>query len=216
MKAGTTSRELDYQWGPVTAISGIAGVVAYAFALAAEASDALSVTLSFIFAFGLTVSSIGLYYILGGVKRSPLVLIAAMANVIAATLLFAMIMVQLSIKAVVPEPDTGLIATWGGLDVAWDFYISTGTVLFGLSMFGRRGFGAWLGVPGLLIGGLLLIFNIATFPDPPANAGLVDLGPLLGFWYLVVCVRVAASSVLLQRQTRRENAAWEGSNIGVN
>lgn len=215
MKAIAFSRELDYRWAPITAISGIAGVVAYIFALASESSDAFTVVASFIFAFGITLSSIGLYNILGGVKGSPLVPIAAIANVIAAALLFAMVMVQLSVHAMVPQPDAGLKAVWLGLDVAWDFYISTGTILFGLSMFGRRGLGAWLAVPGLLIGGLLLIFNVATFPYPPANAGLVDLGPLLGLWYLVVCVRLGISSVLVERQRRRATTALEG-NAGGN
>ena len=203
MKSVASSRELDYRWAPVTALSGIAGVAAYIFALASESSDAFTVVASFIFAFGITLGSVGLYHILGGEKGSPLVLIAAMANVIAAALLFAMVMVQLSVHALVPQPDDGIKAVWLGLDVAWDFYIGTGTILFGLSMFGRRGLGARLGVPGLLIGSLLLIFNVATFPTPPANAGLVDLGPLLGLWYLVVYGRLGASSAFLARQHRR-------------
>lgn len=206
MKALASSRELDYRWAPVTAVSGIAGVVAYIFALASESSDAFTVVASFIFAFGITLGSVGLYHILGGEKGSPLVLIAAMANVIAAALLFAMLMVQLSVHALVPQPDAGIKAVWLGLDVAWDFYIGAGTILFGLSMFGRRGLGAWLAVPGLLIGNLLLIFNVATFPTPPANAGLVDLGPLVGLWYLVVFVRLGASSAFLARQHRRVTA----------
>jgi hypothetical protein len=70
-------------------------------------------------------------------------------------------------------------------------------------MFGRRGLGVWLAVPGLLIGGLLFIFNVATFPKPPADAGLVDLGPLVGLWYLAVCGRLGASSLLLERRYRR-------------
>ncbi|HLO16572.1 MAG TPA: hypothetical protein VK206_17195 [Anaerolineales bacterium] len=103
----------------------------------------------------------------------------------------------------VDEPDIALKAVWWGLDVAWDLYIGTGTILFALCMFGRRGLGAWFAVPGLLIGGLLLIFNIATFPKPPDTAGFVDLGPLVGLWYLVIYVRVSISAFLLERQQRR-------------
>lgn len=117
-----------------------------------------------------------------------------------------MLMVQLSITAVVPQPDAGLKAIWWGLDIAWDLYIGTGTILFALCMSGRRGLGAWLAVPGLLIGGLLLIFNVATFPYLPANAGLVDVGPLVGLWYLVVYVRLGVSFVLLERRHRRVTA----------
>ncbi|HZD56184.1 MAG TPA: hypothetical protein VE136_05655 [Anaerolineales bacterium] len=213
MKAVASSGELDYQWAPVTAISGIAGGIAYAFIGIAShsTSNIIVVPLSFAFAFGITVGSIGLYHILGGPRGSRLALIAAVANVIAAAQLLAMIMVQQSVWATVDQPDAALRAVWWGLDVAWDLYLGTGTILFALSMFRRRGLGAWLAVPGLLISGPFLIFNIATFPQPPDVAGLVDLGPVVGLWYLAVFVRLGASAVLLGRRKRRSTAALEGA-----
>jgi len=215
MKAVPSSRELDYRWAPATTISGVVGIVAYVLVLATESTEGLAVILSFAFAFGITVSSIGIFQILGGVKGSPLGLIAAVANVTAAALLLAMLLVQISVKAVVPQPDAGLKAIYWGLDVAWDLYVGTGTLLFGLSMFGRHGLGIWFAAPGLLIGGLLFIFNIATFPDPPADAGLVDLGPLVGLWYLAVYGRLGVSSVLQERKHRRATATLV-DNTGVN
>jgi hypothetical protein len=217
MKAVTSSKELDYRWAGVTAISGTAGTIAYVLvgATSHSTSPIVTVPLVFAFAFGITVSSIGLYHILGGTTGSRMALIAAVANVIAAGQLLAMIMIQAAVFAVVDQPDVALKAIWWGLDVAWDLYVGTGTILFALCMFGRRGLGAWLAIPGLLIGGLLLIFNIATFPNPPANAGLVDFGPLVGLWYLVVYVRLGVSSVLVERQRRRSTAPLEGS-VGPN
>jgi hypothetical protein len=140
-----------------------------------------------------------------------MVLIAAVSNVIAAAQLLAMLMVQMSVYSVVQQPDAALKAVWWGLDVAWDLYVGMGTILFALCMFGRRGLGIWFAVPGLLIGGLLLIFNIATFPKPPDTAGLVDFGPLVGLWYLAVYVRLGVSSALLERQHRRSAAVLECS-----
>jgi hypothetical protein len=67
-------------------------------------------------------------------------------------------------------------------------------------MFGRRGLGAWFAVPGVLIGSTLLILNIATFPNPPDTAGLVDVGPLVGLWYVVVYVRLGISRFLSSDQ----------------
>lgn len=217
MKTIASSGELDYRWAPVTAISGIAGVIAYAVIGIAShsATNFLVVPLSFAFAFGITVGSIGLYHILGGARGPQLALIAAVVNVVAAAQLLAMIMVQQSVWATVDQPDAALKAVWWGLDVAWDLYLGTGTILFALSMFRRRGMGAWLAVPGLLISGPFLIFNIVTFPEPPDVAGLVDLGPVVGLWYLVVFVRLGASSVLLGRRQRRSTAALEGS-AGLN
>ena len=204
MKAVTSSKELDYRWAGVTAICGIVGIVAYIGTLAAShsTSPVIAVPLLFAFAFGITVSSIGLYYILGSTTGSRIALIAAVANVIAAAQLLAMLMVQMSVYGVVQQPDAALKAVWWGLDVAWDLYVGTGTILFALCMFGRRGLGAWLAVPGLSIGSLLLIFNIATFPKPPDTAGLVDFGPLLGLWYAAIYVRLGISAILLGRQRK--------------
>ena len=217
MKAVTSSKELDYRWAGVTAISGIVGIVAYVGTIAASHSTSpiIAVPLLFAFAFGITVSSIGLYYILGSTTGSRMALIAAVANVIAAAQLLAMLMVQMSVYSMVQQPDAALKAVWWGLDVAWDLYVGTGTILFALCMLGRRGFGAWFAVPGLLIGSTLLIFNIATFPNPPDTAGLVDVGPLVGLWYLVVYVRLGVSSVLVERQHRRATTVLE-SNTGSN
>lgn len=205
MKAVTSSKELDYRWAGATAISGIVGIVAYIGTIAASHSTSpiIAVPLLFAFAFGITVSSIGLYHILGGTTGSRMALIAAVANVIAAAQLLAMLMVQMSVYSVVQQPDAALKAVWWGLDVAWDLYVGTGTILFALCMFGRRGLGAWLAVPGLLIGSLLLIFNIATFPNPPDTVGLVDFGPLVGLWYLVVYVRLGVSQFLSPYQLAR-------------
>src|SRR5512134_465805 len=118
MKAVLSSKELDYEWAPVTALSGIAGVVAYVGTIAAShsTSNIVVVPLVFAFAFGLTVSSIGLYHILGGATGSRMALIAAVTNIIAAAQLLAMIMVQVSVLAMVTQPDVALKAVWWGLD----------------------------------------------------------------------------------------------------
>jgi hypothetical protein len=34
----------------------------------------------------------------------------------------------------------------------------------------------------------LLAFNLWAFPVPPADAGLVDLGPVTGAWWVIVIV----------------------------
>jgi len=210
VKAVASSGQLDYQWARVSAICGILGVVAYAVTFVTGHNATFGVPLAFAFAFGITVSSIGLYHILGGTRGSRMALVAAVFNVIAAGQLLAMIVIQLSVYAMVGQPEAALKAVWWGLDVVWDLYVGTGTILFALCMFGRRGLGAWLGVPGLLVGGLLLIINIATFPDPPDTVGLVDFGPLVGIWYLVVYVRLGTSAVFLERQRRRSVASLEG------
>jgi hypothetical protein len=46
---------------------------------------------------------------------------------------------------------------------------------------------------GLLLAVALLGLNLAAFPENPGRAGLVDVGPLVGGWYLWVTLRMAAS-----------------------
>jgi hypothetical protein len=45
----------------------------------------------------------------------------------------------------------------------------------------------------IVIACTLLVLNLRVFPEPPADAGSVDLGPLIGLWYLIVTVRMAMS-----------------------
>jgi hypothetical protein len=35
------------------------------------------------------------------------------------------------------------------------------------------------------------ILNVATFPTPPAEAGLADVGLLVALWYVAVSVRLS-------------------------
>jgi hypothetical protein len=45
-------------------------------------------------------------------------------------------------------------------------------------------FGKVWGAVGFLAGFLLLVFNLQTFPEAPAEAGSVDLGPIFALWML--------------------------------
>ena len=43
-------------------------------------------------------------------------------------------------------------------------------------------------VAGTIDGLLLLVFNVWTFPVPPAEVGSIDFGPFVRLWYRVVTV----------------------------
>jgi len=117
--------------------------------------------------------------------------IAVAFNFAAGALVSAMLLLQLAVKARPQGPAySELVGIWLGLDVAFDVYIGLGTGLFALAMLRHPRFGIWLGVPGLVVSGLLLILNLYTFPTPPGDAGLVDIGPLVALWYLAVIIQV--------------------------
>lgn len=139
----------------------------------------------------LGVASLGLGRLLQIQRPSVPAQLAMAFNFAAGALLSAMLLIQLAVKARVqgPKVSPDLVAIWLGLDVAWDVYAGLGAGLFALAMLRHPRFGLVFGVPGLVIAALLLALNLYTFPTPPGDAGLVDLGPVAGLWYLVIVVQ---------------------------
>jgi hypothetical protein len=80
------------------------------------------------------------------------------------------------------------------MDVAWDLFIGLGTFLLAANMWPHPRFGRLLALSGGSIAIALVVVNLAAFPEPPADAGSIDLGPLVGLWYLIVTVRLAMSA----------------------
>lgn len=74
------------------------------------------------------------------------------------------------------------------MDIVFDIFISIAWILFGLNIARSPSFSGILGYLGSLIALGLLVFNLYTFPFPPADSGLLDLGPFLGLWALVFYV----------------------------
>jgi hypothetical protein len=61
-------------------------------------------------------------------------------------------------------------------------------------------FGKILGGLGALLAILLLGFNLYTFPIPPANANLIDFGPFVGLWYLIISIQTLRSLKWAERE----------------
>ncbi len=78
-----------------------------------------------------------------------------------------------------------------GLDVAWDFLIGAALVCWGLAVRRRSGLGMGWAVPAVTFGVALIGLNAATFPIPPANHGLFDIGPFIALFMLALALRVA-------------------------
>ncbi len=91
-----------------------------------------------------------------------------------------------------------------GLDLAWDVFGCISFLLFGMLMIRNRHFGPIFGLSGIIISGLLLIFNVATAPTPPGSAGLVDLGPLTGLWFLAVSIQMLRAARTIVRSPALE------------
>jgi hypothetical protein len=77
-----------------------------------------------------------------------------------------------------------------GIDACFDIFYCLGIVLLSCVMIRHRDFGRLLGAFGAVAAGALLALNLATFPHPPSEAGLVDLGPVTGLWWVAVIVQL--------------------------
>jgi hypothetical protein len=190
----------DPLWALTSGLAGLAALFSYIALLALPAPPPIQALLVFGFAFGLTVSSIGLHLGVTSGVAPRLGLVAAAANTVAAGELAAMLLVQMAVKAAVATPDPAFTAVWLGLDVAWDLFVGAGTVLFGLALWNHPRFRPITAGGGVLVGLCLLVLNLATFPIPPAEAGLFDAGPFVGLWYVLLSARV----LIVWRSRRRE------------
>ena len=180
----------DPRWAVWSGASGLGALGSYIALMALPAPPPVQALLVFGFAFGLTVASIGVHLGVTRVVAPRLGLVAAVANTVAAGELAAMLLVQMAVKAAVSKPDAAFTAIWLGMDVAWDLFVGAGTALFGLALWFHPRFRPFTAAGGILTGLLLLALNIATFPVPPAEAGLFDAGPFVGLWYVVLSARV--------------------------
>lgn len=124
-------------------------------------------------------------------KRTTAGDLAMLCNALAGALFTAMLLVQLAVKSVaIGSVELPLVGVWLGLDVAWDTYGGLGTILFSLAASWHPRLGRVVGVSGLVVAAALLALNYYSFPTPPGEAGLIDLGPLVALWYLVVTLMV--------------------------
>lgn len=190
---------LELQWIKLGGIFGVAAIVDYVVAVAVPLPDRASTVLIVCFGPLLSLASYGLYRLLLLNRNSISLQIAPVSNALAGALLTAMLLVQLSVRdggrgSLDDFLWTKLRRVDLGLDVAWDVYICIGTFLFAWNMLNHPRFGRIFGGVGLALAAGLAVLNLATFPTPPGDAGLIDLGPLVALWYAAVSVQMLRSS----------------------
>jgi hypothetical protein len=203
-------------WVRIGIVAGLIASILYPLMIFLSLPKSLTVIFACLFGPLLGVASIGLYFFLRARRKTISGQLAALSNIIAGVLFNLMTIVQLSVNLSIDDlmasaeggiAESTMKWVWRvvdrvqlGMDISWDFFIGAGTILFGIAMLKHPRFGRIFGGAGILVGLLLLGFNFATFPVPPDSAGLVDLGPVLGLWYLVATVQVIISLKWLDRQ----------------
>lgn len=211
-KALGTSREerpaLDPRVWVGGGIAGVAAVACYILAIALpwpETQLGTSSALLVVSAWPILsiFYSYGLWSFVAAERESVCNRLAFVFAVTAFTTVLGMIVVQLAVGAGIGEAARGLDAATTnalrrglrmidlGLDVAWDMLIGTTLILSGIAMRRRRGLGPGWGVPSILLGAALIVFNAATFPWPPGDRGLIDIGPIIGAFVMALAGRLA-------------------------
>jgi hypothetical protein len=190
-------------------VAGLAASLAYPAALFLPLPKAVLLLAVAVFGLGISIAAVGLYFLLALHRKTVSLQIGAGANVAAGMMLLCMLITQLSVNSMVgglmenPPPDVTVATVqmvWEvvghvqlGLDIVWDIYLCFGTLLIVVAMRRHPRFGTLFFWSGLLVVTGLTGCNLWTFPTPPGEAGLVDLGPVLGFWYLLVSIQVLRS-----------------------
>ena len=207
-------------WTKVGIVTGFLACIVYPLLIAVPMPTTVTVLLAAAFGPLLSVAGVGLYRFISVHRKTVSLQIATMSCIIAGTVVNMMLVVQMTIReymrlrlesAADGEAEELIRIAYSaadkvqlGLDVSWDVYISVATILFAINMYRHPRFGRVIAAFGVGIGGLLLCFNFFTFPVPPAEAGSIDLGPLVGMWYFVVTIMLATSIKWLKDQQQQE------------
>jgi hypothetical protein len=193
----------------VAVIAGVCGLLAnlaYALAASEALGDVATPIAASLFGPLIAATSVALYLLLAAERATLAGVLAVIANVAAAALVTAMMLVQVAVNDVEarlsPAVNDAFEHVEFGLDLSWDVFLVAGTILFSCAMLADPRFGRRFAVPGIALAAALYVLNFATFPTPPASEGLVDLGPLVGVWYAAVSVR----ALRLRRLTGRRDA----------
>lgn len=189
-------------------IAGVVGVACYILAIAVpwpETQLGTSITLLVASAWPILsiIYAYGLYSFVAAERQSTANRLAFVFAVAAFTTLLGMIVIQLAVGAGIGEITRGLDEQTAralrrglrlidlGLDVAWDLLIGMALILSGMAIRRRSGLGPGWGLPSALLGAALIVLNASTFPWPPGDRGLIDVGPFIGVFVMALAARLA-------------------------
>lgn len=206
-------------WIKVGGICGISSIASYLGAAFVPLPEVLTLAAAFAFGPLLGIGAMGLFHALSLEKRGPLLQIASVFALAGSLTVLIMLTTQqaifaLNARAVAAAADPqvaaeiqrigeGLGAVHLGIDIAWDVLISVAVILFGIAMWRNPRFGRVFGGLGVVLGALLLGFNLHYFPIPPIDQDSIDWGPFVALWLLV-------AFILTLRVCPRETPSVEG------
>lgn len=204
------------RWVIVGFVCGILGGAAYGVSISIPLSMNIAYPVFFSFGPLLSASAGGLYHFIKHHQKTIALQVGTLFLIIAGATVTMMATMQAAVRVVFRSIslDNASEATkeaWKmalkagnavqlGADVAWDIFIFASVILLGIAMLKHPKLGKIFGLPGCIIGITGLIFNLYTFPHNPGAKGLIDVGPLVGLWFLAVSIKVILSLKWLDTQ----------------
>lgn len=191
------------RWMRTGGIAGIIAVAVYSTFFFVPWPVQGGVIVATLFGLLLGVGCAGLLAFLELEGRSVTAEVATAFGVMAGLTVMLMLIVQLAVRypavgggpadAATADLPQALDRIHFGIDVAWDMLIGAATLLYSYAALHHARLGAAYALPGFLIAIALVVTNLLTFPFPPAGSGSVDVGPLVGLWYVALSVRALTS-----------------------
>lgn len=183
--------DVEIRWIVAGVVGGLAASALYPLLLFTNLSAAVTATAAGLLGPAIGIGSLGLRQLIRLHSRSVTATLGAIHNALAGALFTSMALVQVAVRSYEVESPMSprMIGVWLGLDVAWDVYIGLGTLFFACAMWRHPRFGWGFAVSGLALALAELLLNLYTFPVPPAEAGLFDIGPFVGLWYLATTIQ---------------------------
>ena len=190
--------------------SGIAGILSVACYILAitlpwpETQFGLSASLVIASAWPILsiIFAYGLYSYIAVARQSHANRLAFVFTVAAFSIVLAMLTVQLAVGASISEITGGLDQEASeslsrglrmidmGLDVAWDMLLAAALIFLGVALKPQGVLGPVWAIPAIVLGAVLAVVNAATFPWPPSDVGIMDIGPVIGLFMTALAVRL--------------------------
>ncbi len=85
---------------------------------------------------------------------------------------------------------SGVFTVQNGMNYVYDFFLDMAAFMYAAVMWTHPKFGKIFSILSVLAVGPHFVMKIITFPEPPAEAGLFDAGPLVAIWFAIVLVQV--------------------------
>jgi hypothetical protein len=200
MEPGTTDRDAGvYRFGIMGTIAGATAIVLYLTRTFVAVPDVVAPYFFMLFGPCLVLAFIGWKPMMEYQGALLLAQVATVFGIIAGAvnMMFAVVQMNnlhyLNLKiAAAANTDAaiewkrilyGVFTVQNGLNFTMDFFLDAAAFCYAAIMWHHPAFGRIVSLLSIVLVGPHFVMKLLTFPQPPAEAGMFDAGPLVGAWF---------------------------------